>query len=597
MRPVKRYASLTLAAAAVSGVLIVLGGAVCFMDAAKAIPDWPLSFGLIVPPAAPGAFVEYLHRTAAAVVAILVLIIAVIGLRRFRSSPWLVVPPLLTAGLLAAVGTFGALVVLSGIPPALAMVDLGSALMVLALMLTSTMAAHFLERSPEHPGRLAFRGPFPRLTLGTGAALYLVLASGLSVGNPAPGNCLGLPLWSGFALTAGSRGFLSTLQLAFSGIAGVLVVWLAAAAWRIRRTEAVSLSLATCAALFYFALLLTGELASARGFPYSLMWIRVLTATALWGAIVALAVWEGLRTASQIEVAAGGWPSSGGARRVKDLVSTTRPMVTGLLLVTAYGGMVSAARRLPPPGLTFVTMAALSLAAGGAQAINQYLDRDMDAAMTRTVRRPLPDGRLAPAEGLAWGLGLCIASLYLMGGLVGGLAAALTALGILWYVVLYTRMLKRRSPSSIVIGGVAGALMPIVGSVAASGGVSLTAVLLSLIVFLWTPPHFWSLAVLRLDDYARANVPVLPVVYGEARARSRILIYSAVLVAATIGVSLLGAARNIFIVPAVALGGFLLYLAWVMWRRGGELAAARMYRFSSVYLALLLFALAADRLL
>ncbi len=598
MPRIKGYASLALAAAAVSWVLIVLGGAVCFMGAAKAIPDWPTSFGGIAPPAEPGAFVEYLHRLTAVLAALLVLTSAVIGLRRYRSRPWLSVPPAVALVLLAVVATLGALVVLSAIPPALAAVDLGSALLVLALMVATTLTAHFLRRNPAHPGRLAFRDPFSRLSLGAAAAVYLVLASGLSVGTPVPASCLGLPIWSGFSLAAGFQGWLRTAQLVLSGVAGALVVSLALLAWVKRRREVVPLCLATCVAVLFAALLLTGELAAARGFPWSLMAVRVCSAAALWGGLAALVVWEGLRAAAPAgEPPAGAPPGSRGIRRAGDLASTTRPLVTGLLLATAYAGMVSVGRGLPSLGLTIRTLAALALAAGGAQAINQYMDRDMDAAMARTAGRPLPAGRLAPSEVLAFGLALCIASLYLMAGLVGALAAALTALGIGWYVILYTGALKRKSPHSIVVGGVAGALMPMVGSAAVSGGVNVTALLLSLIVFLWTPPHFWSLAVLRLQDYSQAGVPVLPAVRGEARARSRILLYSAALVAATLGLALLGAARVLFVAVAMALGGFLLYRAWWMWKRGGDLAAARMYRFSSVYLALLLVALAADRLI
>jgi protoheme IX farnesyltransferase len=597
MPRMRTYANLTLAAAAVGSVLIVLGGAVCFMEAAKAIPDWPASFGGIAPPAEPGAFVEYLHRVAAAIVAGLVIAAAVIGLRRYRSHPWLSIPPAVAVALLGLVSTVGALVVLTTVSPALAALDLASALMVLALMVTSTLVARRLRRNPGHRGRLAFRDPFSRLTLAAGAALYVVLATGLSVGNPAPGNCLGLPLWGGFSLTPGRQGWLAVSHLLLSGVAAALVVAVVVMAWLKRRAETVSLCLASGVGALLFGLLLTGELAAARGFPWSLMAIRVCSAAVLWGVLVALAVWEGLRaTAPATERAGGAPPSSGGIRRARDLASTTRPLVTGLLLVTGYAGMLSAGGGVPPLWLTFRTLLALALAAGGAQAINQYMDRDMDAAMTRTAGRPLPAGRLAPAEALAWGLTLCIGSLYLMGTLVGSLAAAATALGIGWYLLVYTGLLKRRSPQSIVIGGVAGALMPIVGCVAASGRLSVTAILLSLIVFLWTPPHFWSLAVLRVQDYSKAGVPVLPAIRGEASARTRILLYSAVLVAATVGLSLLGAARSLFIVAAIALGGFLLYRAWGM-RRGGELAAARMYRYSSVYLALLLVALAADQLI
>ncbi len=588
MSVTRRYFWLAVASAASAGVLILLGGAVAFMGAAKSIPDWPTSFGSVAPPPEAGAFVEYLHRIFAVLTAILVVGTAVTGVRRFRSVPWLAVPPAVSVVLLAVVATLGAIVVLASIPPALAAVDLGSALLVLALMVTSALASGVAGANPRLVSiRLSFRDPFARLALAACAVLYVVLATTLSVGTPAPANSLGLPMWS--RLASGEPGWLEQAHLALSGAAGVLVAALAALGWRRRRTETASLCLATAVVVLYAAGTLTGELAAARGLPWLLMGIRVVTTAAMWASAAALVVLEGLRGAAP--------QGAGGARRMKDLMSMTRPVVTLLLLVAAYAGMIAAGRGVPPLGLTLATLGALALAAGGAQALNQVMERDLDAGMERTARRPLPAGRLSPAEGAAWGLGLCLASLLLMADLVGALAAALTALGIGWYLLVYTAALKRRSPSSVVVGGVAGALMPLVGSAAVSGGLGTTAILVSAVVFLWTPPHFWSLAVLRVADYARAGVPALPVVKGEGPVRFRILASSAVLVAATVGVSIYESARPAFLVAAGALGAFLLYRAWTMWRRGGELAAARMYRFSSIYLGLLLTALATEQLM
>ncbi len=308
MSPIARYGSLTLAAASVTLVLIMLGGAVCFLGAAKAIPDWPATFGGIAPPVGPGALVEYLHRVAAALAGLLVLASAVIGIVRFRSVPWLSVPPAVSVVLLAVVATLGALVVLSGIPPALAAVDLASALMVLALMVATTLTARFARRVPGHAGRLVFRSPFARLGLASGVSLYIVLATGLSVGTPAPANCLGLPLWGSLFTAAGRRGWLWLSQLGLSGAAGILIIATALLAWRWRRAEAVPLSLATSAAALYVAALLTGELAARRAFPIPLMAIRVLTAAALWGTLVALVAWEGLRGAAPARGATGSTP-------------------------------------------------------------------------------------------------------------------------------------------------------------------------------------------------------------------------------------------------------------------------------------------------
>ena len=293
---VKIYTLLASTAAAGCCVLIALGGAVCFMGAAKAIPDWPTTFGGIAPPGEPGALVEYLHRVGAVVVGLLALALAATGFFWFRSRPWLLVPPLLALVLLVVVSTIGALVVLGSVSPVIAAVDLASALMVLALLVAAALAARFFLRNPDGAVRLAFRDSFSRLALGSGIALYVVLFTGLSVGTPAPGNCLGLPLWGGYPLAAGGEGWLRTAHFLLSGATGVLVVSLVVTAWIKRRTERSELLLANGAGALFVTSLVAGELAAAGGFPWSLLAIRVCATVLLWVVFTALVVREGLKS-------------------------------------------------------------------------------------------------------------------------------------------------------------------------------------------------------------------------------------------------------------------------------------------------------------
>jgi heme o synthase len=214
--------------------------------------------------------------------------------------------------------------------------------------------------------------------------------------------------------------------------------------------------------------------------------------------------------------------------------------------------------------------------------------------MGRTAKRPIPAGRMTPAQGLAWGLGLSVLSVYVVAGAVNGLAATLVLAGILYYVILYTLILKRTSDQNIVIGGGAGAMAPVVGYVAITGRLDWTALFLFAIIFLWTPPHFWALAIVRLKDYARAGVPMLPVARGEGYTRRQIIVYTVVLLAVTLLMPLVGLAGWIYLAAALLLNLWLLYAAWQVWKLDGNKIAWSLYRTSSMYLAFLFLALMAD---
>ena len=275
----------------------------------------------------------------------------------------------------------------------------------------------------------------------------------------------------------------------------------------------------------------------------------------------------------------------------RDYITLTKPRIMALLLVTGAAGMFVGAQGVPPLGLFLATMTGLGLACGGASALNHVLDADIDRLMgKRTEKRPVAAGRVAPAHALEFGLTLSALSFVLLASTVNVLTAALALVGNLFYVVVYTRWLKRSTPQNIVIGGAAGAVPPLVGYAAASGNLGLPALWLFLIVFLWTPPHFWALALLIKENYAAAKVPMLPVVRGEEETTKQIVWYSVVLVAFTLAVGFwLG---PVYSAAAALLGAAFLVMAWRLRRAPTRRNAGVLFHYSLLYLALLFIAAA-----
>jgi protoheme IX farnesyltransferase len=279
----------------------------------------------------------------------------------------------------------------------------------------------------------------------------------------------------------------------------------------------------------------------------------------------------------------------------RDYVSLTKPRIMVLLLITGFCGMIAGARGWPGTGIAVAAMAGLALACGGASALNHVLDRDIDPLMgERTKARPVASGRVAASRALEFGLGLSAFSFVLLASTVNVLTAVLALVGNLFYVLVYTRLLKRSTSQNIVIGGAAGAVPPLVGWAAATGHVGLAAWILFAIVFVWTPPHFWALALLIKENYAAAKVPMLPVVRGERETARQIVLYSLVLV----GVTLLpwgwGGAGPVYVVCALALGAVFVGMAEKLRRDTTPRRAMLLFHYSLLYLALLFAALALD---
>jgi heme o synthase len=279
----------------------------------------------------------------------------------------------------------------------------------------------------------------------------------------------------------------------------------------------------------------------------------------------------------------------------RDYVTLTKPRIMSLLLITGFCGMIAGARGWPGTERTVAAIAGLALACGGASALNHVLDRDIDPLMgERTSRRPVASGRVPASRGVEFGLALTAFSFVLLASTVNVLTAFLALAGGLFYVVVYTRLLKRSTPQNIVIGGAAGAVPPLVGWAAATGHLGVAAWLLFAIVFVWTPPHFWALALLIKDRYASANVPMLPVVRGERETARQIVLYSLGLVAVTLLPWGLGGAGPFYVVSALALGAVFVWLAERLRRDLTPRRAALLFHYSLLYLALLFAALALD---
>jgi protoheme IX farnesyltransferase len=279
---------------------------------------------------------------------------------------------------------------------------------------------------------------------------------------------------------------------------------------------------------------------------------------------------------------------------LRDLVMLTKPRIISLLLVTTVAPMFVAGN----PGwlLVLVVLVGGYLMAGGANAVNMYLDSDIDTRMARTKLRPIPSGRMGPRAVLAFGVALATAATFLLARFTNVLTALLALAGFYFYVFVYTRWLKRTTPQNIVIGGAAGAFPPLVGWAAMTGTIDLTAVYLFLIVFYWTPPHFWALALLKQRDYGKAGIPMAPLVWGERETMRQMAWYNVILIALTLLPATFGAFGMIYLVSAIVLGTILLVgVIRVNTTEEWTKPAWRVYKFSLLYLALLFLAMVIDR--
>lgn len=577
-------------------LLVVTGNIVRVGEAAQACPDWPTCFGGWSAPESLAGRIQFAHRGLTLLSGLLVAAAAAMALR-FKRLRWLSRSLYLAFGLALLQSLLGALLVAPAAAAALKLAHLGLALATLGLVTFAATATFFQYRRPAVAARPAWRSPFARLSVWTSLAVFSLLLSGAWLAaTGAAVHCPGWPLCSG-GLPASGPGWLAFAHRLVTLLAAGLATAQFISAWRSQRSQPAALTAATSVMTLMVGQVLISAVMAQKGFPIDLVGLHASSSVALWAVQILLLASAGFAARSAEEERREAQQPFVLGRRLRDIFVLNKPLIVALLLATTYAGMVVGGGGLPAFSLALWTMLGGALAAGGSGALNQYIDRDIDRSMQRTANRPLPSNRLAPAEALSYGVAAILLSFFLMAAFVNLLAALLSMAGMIYYVLIYSAWLKHLTVQNIVIGGGAGAIPPLVGWAAATGSLNVPALFLFAIVFLWTPPHFWALALVRKKDYARASVPMLPVVAGEEAARKQIFIYTLELVGLTLLMPVFQVAGSVFLAAALALGAWLISAAWKVLRKGGNKVAWKMYRYSSMYLAFLFLALVLDVLL
>ncbi|HXG25311.1 MAG TPA: heme o synthase [Candidatus Binatia bacterium] len=618
-----RFQRLAAATVLATFVLVVIGVAVRATDSGLACPHWPGCFeGRFLPGLDAGfqVWIEWIHRSVAALIGLLILGMAAFAWLDHRAQRSMLWPSIAAVVLVGFQAYLGGRTVQLGNTGDSVLAHLTAAMALVGLLV------YLLVRS-SYPARLPAGGSqrFTLLAAFAAASTFAVLLFG---GNVTAQNA-GLvfpdwPLMNGAVVPAAPAGrddlaaLYGTHALHRYAAAAVFVILavVAWAAWRLRTSSRRLAYLGLALVATYAVQVVVGALQITTVLAAWTQTLHVGLGALAWGIAVALAVaayYEarldapiGVPSGTSAGEAAAGLRSSATVKdSIRAYVALTKPRIIELLLVTTVPAMVLATREVPGlpivdfAWLTFWTLVCGTLAAGSANAINQYLERDIDPLMARTRRRPLPAHEVSPERAVVFGIALGAISVALMAWTVNLLAAWLTLLAIGFYVVIYTIVLKRSTPQNIVIGGAAGALPPVIGWAAVTGNIGLPAVLLFLVVFYWTPPHFWALALRIRNDYAAAGVPMLPVVRGIAETSRQIALYTILLVALTAIFGVVARMGLLYLAAAAVLGGIFLLRAWALWRQGtapeaSTRQAIRLYRYSITYLTVLFAAVAID---
>jgi protoheme IX farnesyltransferase len=569
-----------LTAALLSGIAAVITGVVVSTTGAGAVcRAWPICFDVLTADAAPAAWLAMLHRLFVLISAAGTTVAAFAVLRRstdrlLRGSLLFAIVTLISQALLGALPAEASAAVIRDLT------HLSGGLLSLGSLTVATAAAWF----PQTAGRLAER----RRRLIDVSWWFAAAGFGAVLVNGARG----LP-----ELSTQVQSFLpvnafgSTLFTAVVGTAAVLRMRAVPGITPLMRSTALTGVVAAVSALSVQALPIGDELIRAAAMGGTVLsWLAALMLTVMLQRAPA--------GAAAAPVAAAAKAAGAGWRQVlDDYISLTKPKVISLLLVTTLAAMFLTEAGMPGWWLIFWTMVGGYLAAGGAGAINCAFDSDIDVNMGRTSRRPVPSGRISARAAMIFGLVLSALSLVVLAVFTTPAAAIAAFTGIVYYAYFYTSLLKRSTWQNIIIGGGAGAIPPLVGWTAVTGSVSLAAVVLFAIIFYWTPPHFWALALVKRQDYARAGVPMLPVVAGDGETRYQIFVYSVLLIAVTVLPTAIGSLGWIYLVGALLLGVKFLQDAWAVWRVGDQAAIWGLYKYSLLYLALLFAVMVADRLL
>jgi heme o synthase len=585
-----RFRRLAVVTIAATFVLIAVGGLVRATDSGLGCPDWPRCFGKLVPPAELHAWIEHSHRLIASVVMALVAWLVVAA---WRTGQDRVVRRASVAALVMVLSqaVIGAFVVWWKLEAESVTLHLATALALVALLIYIGFRARWPADRSRRQGQ---DRRFVRLVAAGAGLTYLQMLVGSTVTGYHAG--LAYPLNVLLPDLGPSVARIQLLHRTLAVLVGALVVATFLVARRTQRAHPTVTRLAGYAAGLVAVQIGLGVANVANRLSALTVVPHLAVGALLWGTMVALLLHADrfcgtpARDPAEPEPA----PARSAGQSAKAYFLLTKPRIIELLLVTTVPTMFIAARGVPSPWLMAATLFGGALSAASANVLNCYLDRDIDALMRRTARRPLPAHRVEPGDALRFGLVLGVAGFVWLWATVNLLSAVLATSAILFYVFVYTIGLKRRSTQNIVIGGAAGAVPVLVGWSAVTGRVDLPALVLFAIIFYWTPPHFWALSLRYKDDYAAAGVPMLPVVRGAKETSTQILYYTVLLVAVTLLLYPAGRMGALYLAAAVALGGAFIWRALELRRDLDGRRAIRLFSFSNTYLALLFGAMAVD---
>ena len=609
-----RFRKLTLFTAIVTYALVVLGGIVRVTGSGLGCPDWPLCYGQPLPSQQTEAILEMAHRYVAALVTLLVIVVAVSAWRGYRRNKWIFRAAMAGVGVIFVQIILGAITVLLKNQPITVVAHFGAALTMLACAAIAATAAR-LPIDAVSAGQTPLR-KWALISLVFVAAL-LFFGALVTGTNSALGCLTDWPLCRGALIpnTTELSTYINWFHRFFALTTGLVLVYTTLVAWRGKdRQHGAWITAALMLSFFIIQAAIGGAVVVSQ---IQLVWrgSHLAMGAATWTAAIVLVVLAArsgqTQTADSREPGRVSSTSSAGSASAVSEVPLTRQQIIGayvklskpwivvLLLITTFAAMLIAQKGLPPLPLVFFTLLGGALAAAGASAINSYIDRDIDGFMSRTKNRPIATHRIAPDNALAYGIAAGVAAFVILTLAANLLAAVLSMVGLLYYVFVYTGYLKRSTPHNIVIGGVAGAIPPLVGYAAVTGTVDVLALFLFLVIFYWTPPHTWALGLLIRTDYERVNIPMLPVVAGETETRRQILLYTLQMIAVTLLLFAFHMMGWIYFVAALLLNAMFLARALKLWRlpETDKALAKRLYKFSQSYLALLFLAMILDKII
>jgi heme o synthase len=594
---------LSTATAAATLALVAIGGIVRATGSGDACPDWPRCFGRLIPPIELHTLIEYSHRLSAAIVTILIVATAWLAWRTRRRDPAILWPIVGAVGVVLVQAAIGRIRIVAADPakPLIVTLHFLVAMALVALVMIAASAARVRKAHPggDQPIDVGFRRLL-ELTLWTTGLLLLI---GAYVRGAGAGLVfLDWPLMNGEVIPElSNRG--SVAAFAHRAVAAVAVVLGGVLAFRGRRVQHRG---ARSLAWIAFALLAVqaglGAAAVLTRLAAPAVAGHVAGSSLAWACLVALTTVTRRLTPRPV---AGPQGIARTRQAVGAYLQLTKPDIIVLLLITTFPAMVLAAEGMPRWGLVWSTLLGGALTAGGAGAVNAYLDRDIDEVMGRTRHRPIPSRRVSAGSAVRFGLALIVLGASWLALTVNWLVAALALSAAAFYVFVYTSWLKRMTPQNIVIGGAAGAAPALIGWAAVRETVELPAVILFAIVFYWTPPHFWALSLRYAGEYRTAGIPMLPVVQGRRETARHILLYSLLLLSVSLLLFPVAGMGGFYLAAATILGGvFVGYAVRIIRqenggssprRQAGE-SAMTLFRYSITYLGLLFAAVAVDQL-